>query len=79
MSKTKLLFSLIAIPLLAFALAANSLAKEPPGIIHDAEHYILEAQHGEKWASEDKAIEPKAGRLEEEAWHPAQHHPYHVG
>jgi hypothetical protein len=47
MSKTKFLFSLIAIPLLAFALAANSLAKEPPGIIHDAEHYILEAQHGE--------------------------------
>ena len=25
-------------------------------IIHDAEHYILEAQHGEKWAAEDQAI-----------------------
>ena len=63
MSKTKFLFSLIAIPLLAFALAANSLAKEPPGIIHDAEHYILEAQHGEKWASEDKAISQKLAEL----------------
>ncbi len=64
MSKIKFLFSLIAIPLLAFALAANSLAKEPPGIIHDAEHYILEAQHGEKWAAEDKAIDQKLADLE---------------
>ena len=63
MSKTKFLFSLIAIPLLAFALAANSLAKGPLEIIHDAEHYILEAQHGEKWASEDKAISQKLAEL----------------
>ena len=21
--------------------------------VHDAEHYILDAQHGEKWAAED--------------------------
>ena len=28
------------------------LAKD---IIHDAEHYILAAQHGEKWAAEDLA------------------------
>ena len=28
-------------------------------IAHDAEYYILEAQHGEKWAAEDKAIEKK--------------------
>ena len=26
-------------------------------IIHDAEHYILEAQHGEKWASEDRDVD----------------------
>jgi arylsulfatase len=63
MSKTKSLFSLIAIPLLALALAANSLAKKPPGIIHDAEHYLLEAQHGDKWATEDKDIDQKLAEL----------------
>jgi arylsulfatase len=63
MNKTKFLFSLIAIPLLAFALAANSLAKKPPGIIHDAEHYLLEAQHGDKWAAEDKDIDQKLAEL----------------
>ena len=48
---------------MAFALAANSLAKEPPGIIHDAEHYILEAQLGDKWAAEDKALSQKLDKL----------------
>ena len=28
-------------------------------IIHDAEYYILEAQNGEKWASDDKAVDAK--------------------
>ena len=32
-------------------------------IIHDAEHYILEAQHGEKWAVEDKALDKKLAEL----------------
>jgi len=32
-------------------------------IIHDAEHYILEAQHGKKWAAEDKAISQKLAEL----------------
>jgi len=32
-------------------------------IIHDAEHYILEAQFGEKWATEDKAIDIKLADL----------------
>ena len=31
-------------------------------IIHDAEHYVLEAQHEETWAKEDKALD---ARLEE--------------
>jgi len=30
-------------------------------IIHDAEHYILAAQHGDKWMTEDKAIDAKLG------------------
>ena len=30
------------------------LAKEKSKIVHDAEYYILEAQHGKKWAAEDR-------------------------
>jgi len=32
-------------------------------LIHDAEHYILEAQHGETWAAEDREIERKLAAL----------------
>ncbi|MHC4239609.1 MAG: sulfatase-like hydrolase/transferase [Planctomycetota bacterium] len=32
-------------------------------IVHDAEYYILEAQNGEKWAAEDKAIDKKLAEL----------------
>lgn len=46
---------------LAGALALSSAQAE---IIHDAEHYILEAQHGEKWAAEDEAIQAKLAALE---------------
>jgi arylsulfatase A-like enzyme len=33
-------------------------------IIHDAEQAILEAQHGEKWAAEDKELDKKLAALE---------------
>jgi arylsulfatase len=36
--------------------SASGLAKD---VIHDAEYYILEAQNGEKWSKEDKAIDQK--------------------
>lgn len=32
-------------------------------IIHDAEYYILEAQHGEKWAADDKSVEEKLAQF----------------
>jgi hypothetical protein len=41
----------------AFAQAGN------PGIIHDAEYYILDAQHGEQWKVEDKDLDPKLAEL----------------
>ncbi len=63
MSKTKFLLSLIAIPLLAFSLAANTIAKESPEIIHDTEQQRLEDQHGEKWVAEDKGIDAKLEQL----------------
>lgn len=34
-------------------------------IIHDAEHYILHAQSGERWAVEDKDLDAKLAELEE--------------
>jgi arylsulfatase len=40
---------------------AEGIAKE---IVHDAEHYLLAAQHGEKWASEDEAIDAKLAEME---------------
>ncbi|MDH3999600.1 MAG: sulfatase-like hydrolase/transferase, partial [Desulfuromonadales bacterium] len=39
-----------------------AVAKE---LVHDAEHYILETQHGEKWAKEDKELDRKLAELEE--------------
>jgi len=63
MSKPKFLSFLIVIPLLAFALAGNTLAKETTGIIHDAEQAILQEQFGEKWATQDKEIQKKLDEL----------------
>ena len=34
-------------------------------IVHDAEHYILEAQHGERWAAEDEELDAKLAALRE--------------
>ena len=47
------------------ALVLSSQAFAADGqIIHDAEHYVLEAQHGEKWAMEDADIQAKLDALE---------------
>lgn len=40
-----------------------ALADEPP-IIHDAEHYVLEAQHGATWAREDTDLQARLDALE---------------
>ena len=40
------------------ALATNAIAQDKK-IIHDAEYYILQAQNGEKWAADDKAVDAK--------------------
>jgi arylsulfatase len=48
-------------------LAISPSCSAPAGaqeIVHDAEHYMLEAQHGERWATEDKEIEAKLAELE---------------
>ena len=34
-----------------------------PKIVHDSEYYILDAQHGQKWAVEDKELDAKLAEL----------------
>jgi hypothetical protein len=34
-----------------------------PTIVHDSECYILEAQHGESWAAEDRNLDAKRAEL----------------
>ena len=58
----KLLVSCLLVPLSLGSVSAWAQPKEKK-IIHDAEHYLLEAQHGEKWATEDKAIDAKLAEL----------------
>ncbi len=48
-------------------IAAPSFARD---IVHDAEYYVLQAQHSEKWAAEDKAISKKLAVLEEKFGQP---------
>ena len=41
-------------PLALLALAALAPAQaQDTAIVHDAEFYVLQAQHGERWAAED--------------------------
>ncbi|MEA3277122.1 MAG: sulfatase-like hydrolase/transferase [Pseudomonadota bacterium] len=39
-------------------------------IVHDAEYYVLEAQHGERWAAEDKSLTQKLAELREKHGRP---------
>jgi arylsulfatase A-like enzyme len=58
---------LVAICAMTSALALTAIApvaaEEP--IIHDAEHYIIEAQHGKRWAKEDVEIDAKLAEIRE--------------
>ena len=54
--------TLAAFALMGFSLQANA-AKE---IIHDAEHYILKSQNGEKWAAADRDLEKQLSALKDQ-------------
>ena len=41
-----------------------------PGIVHDAEYYILEAQNGTRWAAEDKGLDARMAALREKHGRP---------
>ena len=45
------------------AMSMPGEAKAADGIIHDAEHNILAAQHGARWAKEDKEIDEKLAEI----------------
>ncbi len=49
---------------LTIMLSMQIIAQEK--IIHDAEHYILEAQNGEKWDAEDKEIDDKLSQIQKD-------------
>ena len=47
----------VAVGLVAATAMVGATAQAGKEIIHDAEYYVLKAQHGEKWAEQDKAID----------------------
>ena len=52
---------------LALLLAAGAVLQAPEvqakDITHGVEHYILQAQNGERWAADDKAVESKLAEI----------------
>ena len=55
------LLSVVGTAAMTLLFSSHLMAKDP--IIHDAEHYILEAQHGEKWSTEDGALDERLAEL----------------
>jgi len=45
------------------ALVPAHAQEQKPKIVHDAEYYILDAQHGAKWAIEDKELDTRLAEL----------------
>ena len=45
-------------------------AQAEDAIVHDAEYYVLEAQHGEEWAAEDVALRAKLDELKKKHGRP---------
>ena len=54
---TALIVGLLVVNQTAFAQA------DKPKIIHDAEYYVLEAQHGDVWAAQDKELDQQLAEL----------------
>jgi len=50
---------------MAMAALAGLLTANAEEIIHDAEYYVLEAQHAEKWAAQDNQLDEKLAALKE--------------
>ncbi len=50
---------------LPFALLAGAVMAQDAPIAHDAEYYILEAQHAEEWAQDNTAVDDKLAAFKE--------------
>jgi arylsulfatase A-like enzyme len=57
------LTGMIVAPLLGLSTAA--FAQDAPPIAHDAEYYVLLAQHGEAWAADDAIVDEKLAAFRE--------------
>lgn len=55
---------------LVIAGLGSSAVQAASRIVHDAEYYIVEAQHGQQWAAEDKALDEKLAELREKHGRP---------
>ena len=49
----------VGLPALILVTGVATVKAANKEIIHDAEYYILEAQNGERWAADDKAVDKK--------------------
>lgn len=63
-SASRKMIACFALPALVKLASGAAFADDKP-IIHDAEHYVLAAQHGAKWAAEDAELDAKLAELEE--------------
>jgi hypothetical protein len=58
MKHTTLIITLTVLALFSALVPAHA-QEQKPRMVHDAEYYVLEAQHGQKWAGEDKELNAK--------------------
>ena len=61
----KAIFKSVLLLLLLIASACGAADKSSSDIIHDADYYVLEAQHGKQWAEDDKTVDQKLAEFRE--------------
>ena len=66
----------IAASLLLTGITTTVSAKD---FVQDAEYYVLEAQHGDAWAAEDKELNKRLAALEKKFGTATQPDSHHVG
>ena len=69
----------IATAVAAVVLTSAGAQAAKDNIIHDAEYYILKAQHGEKWQKQDKELNAKLAALHKKIRQTTKYYPYYVG
>ena len=62
--KSNNIFALLVATMFSFGLHANE------NIVHDAEFYILKAQHSDRWEAEDREFSEKLAALQKKHGRP---------